>query len=51
MAAVHSSTYIPSDRIGTIQSDMPPFPLKINEKSYWTDAPPSDMPTKHVKLY
>ena len=32
MAAVQSSTYMPLDRIGTIQSDMPPFPLKINEE-------------------
>ena len=29
--------------LGTIQSDM--SPLKIKEKSYSIDAPPSDMPT------
>ena len=36
---------------GTIQSYMPPGPLKIKEKSYSTDAPPSNMPTNTVKLY
>ena len=30
---------------------MPPGPLEIREKSYLTDAPPSDMPTNNVKLY
>ena len=30
------------------QSNMPPGPLKIKEKSYLTDAPPSDMPTNFV---
>ena len=30
---------------------MPPGPLEIKEKSYLTDAPPSDMPTNTVKLY
>ena len=30
---------------------MPPGPLKIKEKSYLTNAPPSDMPTNTVKLY
>ena len=30
---------------------MPPGPLEIKEKSYLTDAPPSDMPTNNVKLY
>ena len=29
---------------------MPPGPLEIKEKSYLTDAPPSDMPTNTVKL-
>ena len=54
LVAIHGCCSIfnmPSDRIGTIQSDMPPGPLKINEKSYSTDAPPSDMPTYNVKLY
>ena len=51
MAAVQSSTYMPSDQIGTIQPDMPPGPLKINEESYLTNAPQSDMPTNNVKLY
>ena len=37
--------------LGTIQSNMPPGPLEIKEKSYLTDAPPSDMPTNTVKLY
>ena len=36
---------------GTIQSDMHPGPLKIEEKSYLTDARSSDMPTNTVKLY
>ena len=30
---------------------MPPGTLKIKEKSYFADAPPSDMPTSNVKLY
>ena len=30
---------------------MPPGPLEIKEKSYLTDAPPSDTPTNNVKLY
>ena len=30
---------------------MPPGPLEIKEKSYLTDAPPSDMPNNTVKLY
>ena len=30
---------------------MAPGPLKIKEKSYLTDAPPSDMPPNTVKLY
>ena len=30
---------------------MPPGPLENKEKSYLTDAPPSDMPTNTVKLY
>ena len=34
----------------TFQSNMPPGPLKIKEKSYSTDAPPSCMPTNTVKL-
>ena len=38
-------------RLGTIQSNMPPGPLEIKEKSYLTDAPPSHMPTNTVKLY
>ena len=38
-------------RLGTIQSNMPPSPLEIKEKSYLTDAPPSDMPTNTLKLY
>ena len=37
--------------LGTIQSNMPPGPLEIKEKSYWTDTPPSDMSTNTVKLY
>ena len=37
--------------LGTIQSDMPPGPLKIKEKSNLTNAPPSGMPTNIVKLY
>ena len=37
--------------LGTIQSNMPPGPLEIKEKSYLTDAPPSDMSTNNVKLY
>ena len=37
----------------TIQSHMPPGPLKIKEKSYSTNAPLSDMPTNAltVNLY
>ena len=38
-------------RLDTIQSDIPPGPLKIKEKSYSTNAPPSGMPTNTVKLY
>ena len=37
--------------LGTIQLDIHPGPLKIKEKSYSTDASPSDMPTNTVKLY
>ena len=37
--------------LGTIQSNMPSGPLEIKEKSYLTDATPSDMPTNTVKLY
>ena len=37
--------------LGTIQSTMPPYPLEIKEKSYLTDAPPSDMQTNTEKLY
>ena len=37
--------------LGTIRPNMPPGPLEIKEKSYLTDAPPSDMPTNTVKLY
>ena len=37
--------------LGTIQSNMPTGPLEIKEKSYLTDAPPSDMPINTVKLY
>ena len=51
MAAVQSSTYMPSDRIGTIQTDMPPGHLKINKKIYSSDSPPSDITTNTVKLY
>ena len=40
-----------SCRLDTIQSDMPPGQFKIIEKSYSTNAPPSNMPTKTVKLY
>ena len=36
---------------GTIQSDMPPGPLKIKEKNYLAHASPSDMQTNTVKLY
>ena len=36
---------------GTIQSDLPLDPLKIKEKNYSTDSPPSDIPTNTVKLY
>ena len=39
------------NRLDTIQSDMPPGPLKIKKKSYSTDASPSGMPTNTVKLY
>ena len=35
----------------SIQSNMHLGPLEIKEKSYLTDAPPSDMPTNNVKLY
>ena len=34
-----------------VQSNMPPDLLENKEKSYLTDAPPSDMPTNTVKLY
>ena len=37
--------------LGTIQSNVPPGPLEIKEKSYLTSAPPSDMPTNTVKRY
>ena len=37
--------------LGTIQSDMSPDPLKNKKKSYSTIVPPSDMPTRTVKLY
>ena len=37
--------------LGRIQSNMPPGPLEIKEKSYLTDAPPSNMPTNNVRLY
>ena len=32
-------------------SDMPPGPLKIKEKGYMIDDPPSDMQTNTGKLY
>ena len=55
MAAIHGCCSVKLQkiccRLGTIQSDMPPGPLKIKEKSYSTDAPPSGMPTNTVKLY
>ena len=51
MAAVQWNFNIYAFGIGTIQSDMPPGPVKINEKSYSTDAPLSDMHTNNVKLY
>ena len=51
MAAVQWNSNIYAFGNGTIQSDMSPGPLKINEKSYSTDASPSDMPTNNVKLY
>ena len=35
--------------LGTIQSNMPPGPLEIKEKSYLTDAPSSDTPTNTDK--
>ena len=38
-------------RLSTIQSNMPPGPLEIKEKSYLTDTLPSDMSTNTVKLY
>ena len=37
--------------LGAIQSDMPSGQLKIKDKSYSTNALPSDMPTSTVKLY
>ena len=37
--------------LGSFQSNMPPGPLEIKEKSYLTDAPPTDMLTNNVKLY
>ena len=37
-------------RLGTIQSNMLSGPLEIEEKSYLTDVPPSDMPTNTLKL-
>ena len=37
--------------LGSIQSNMPPGPLEIKEKSYLTDVPPLDMPTNNAKLY
>ena len=51
MAAVKLNFNIYACRLGTIQLTMPPGPLEIKEKSYLTDAPPADMPTKTVKLY
>ena len=45
---IETSTDTPA---GSIQSNMPPGPLKIKEKSYLTDAPTSDMPTYNVKIY
>ena len=50
MAAVGGNSNRYACGLGTIQSDMPPGPLKIKEKSYSTDSPPSDMPTNTVKL-
>ena len=49
MAAVQRNLNIYAFGIGTIQSYVPPGPLKINVKSYSTDARPSDMPTNNVK--
>ena len=51
MAAVQCNVNRYACGLGTIQSDMPHGPLEIKEKSYLTDAPPSDMPTNNVKLY
>ena len=36
--------------LGTIQSNMPPSPLEIEEKRCLTDVLPSDMPNNTVKL-
>ena len=55
MAAVQSNLNKYACGLGTIQTNMPSDPFEIKEKSYLTDAPPSDMPTKMptktVKLY
>ena len=51
MAAVRQTSTDYAHGLGTIPLDMPPGPLKIKEKSYSTNTPPSDMPTYTVKLY
>ena len=51
MAAVQLNFNRYACGLGSIQSKMPPGPLEVKEKSYSTDAPPSDMSTKNVKLY
>ena len=51
MAAVQKSFNKFACGLGTFQSNMPSGPLEIKEKSYLTGAPPSEMPTKTVKLY
>ena len=35
--------------LGGIESNMPPGPLEIKEKSYLTNAPPLDMSTNNMK--
>ena len=51
MAAVRYNCNRYACGLGTIQLEIPPGSLKINEKSSSTDASPSDMQTNTVKLY
>ena len=51
MVALRDCCSVKIQHIILRQSNMPPDPLEIKEKSYLTDAPPSDMPTSNVKLY